>query len=127
DVGRGTGAGGGAPRAVARVVPARPRAGDFVRVYNGSLNGRGGAFNAVDGAACTASTPRFGDPDNPGEPVGLPSDPCSPASPEIAEQNRTVGRGNRVTITVGGNTLDADVHAVSPTMLAFQIAIAALR
>src|SRR5262249_29238074 len=118
-----TGPGGGPPPAIARVVPARPRAGDFVRVYNGSLNGNGGAFNAIDGAACTASTPSFGDPDRPGEPVGLPGDPCSPASPEIVDQNHAIGRGNRVTVTLGGMAIDADVHAVTPTMLVFQMPI----
>jgi hypothetical protein len=123
DIGTPTGAGGGPPPAIVRIVPARPRSGDFVRVYNGSLDGNGGTFNAVDGVACTEPTPMTGDPDNPGEPVGLPSDPCSPASPEIASQNRTVGRGNRVTITLGGGTFDADVHAVTPTMLVFQMPV----
>src|SRR5262249_30942833 len=73
DIGPPTGPGGGPAPAIARIVPARPRAGDFVRVYNGSLEGRGGTFNAIDGVACTAPTPQFGDPDHPGEPVGLPS------------------------------------------------------
>ena len=55
-----TGPGGGPAPAIARIVPARPRAGDFVRVYNGSLAGSGGTFNAIDAVACTASTPQFG-------------------------------------------------------------------
>jgi hypothetical protein len=115
-----TGPGGGPAPAIARIVPARPRAGDFVRVYNGSLDGNGGTFNAIDAAACTASTPM-----NPpaGAPVGLPSDPCSPESPETVTQNHTVGRGNRVTLTLAGQMFDADVHAVTPTMLIFQMPV----
>src|SRR5262245_43763081 len=123
DIGTPTGPGGGPAPAITRIVPARPRAGDFVRVYNGSLAGNGGTFNGIDGAACTASTPQSGDPNNPGEPVGLPSDPCSPESPETVTQNHTVGRGNRVTLTLAGQTFDADVHAVTPTMLVFQMPV----
>jgi hypothetical protein len=123
DIGMPTGAGGGSTPAIARIVPARPRAGDFVRVYNGSLAGNGGTFNGIDGVACTASTPPSGDPNNPGEPVGLPSDPCSPESPETVAQNHGVGRANRVMLTLAGQTFDADVHGVTPTMLIFQMPV----
>src|SRR5262249_61685959 len=75
----------------------------------------------IDAVACTASTPPTGDPNNPGAPVGLPSDPCSPESPETATQNHTVNRGNRVAIALGGHGFDVDVHAVTPTMLIFQM------
>jgi hypothetical protein len=102
-------------------VPARPRAGDFVRVYNGSLAGSGGTFNAIDAVFCTASTPLSGDPT--GQPVGLPSDRCSPESPETAIQNHTLNRGNRVAIALGGQGFDVDVHAVTPTMLIFQMPV----
>jgi hypothetical protein len=109
---------GGPPPVVTRVVPARPRAGDFVRVYNGSLDSLGGTFNAVDGMACT-DPGAAGD----GQPAGLPADPCSPESPRVVEQNRAIGAGNTVTLSLGGETLDADVHAVTPTMLIFRMPV----
>jgi hypothetical protein len=120
DIGMPTGPGGGPAPTITRIVPARPRAGDFVRVYNGSLAGTGGTFNGIDGVACTAS-PTSGDPN--GAPVGLPSDPCSPESPETVTQNHTLNRGNRVAVTLGGQGFDADVHAVTPTMLIFQMPV----
>jgi hypothetical protein len=113
DVGTPTGPRGGPPPAILRIVPARPRAGDFVRVYNGSVDGLGGTFNAIDGAACTGL----------GAGVDVPSDRCSPANAEVAGQNHTAGAGNRVTITVGGVSFDADVHAVTPTMLVFRMPV----
>jgi hypothetical protein len=102
---------------IARVVPSRPRAGDFVRVYNAALDGRGGTFNAIDGAACTNAGLSGG------RPVGLPADPCSPENPNVVTQNHVVGRANRVIITMGDQQIDADVHAVTPTMLIFRMPV----
>src|SRR5262249_35970314 len=113
DIGTPTGPGSGRVPIIARVVPSRPRAGDFVRVYNAALDNRGGTFNTIDGAACTDA----GVSDGP--PAGLPADHCSPENPNAVTQNRLVGRANRVTITMGGQQIDADVHAVTPTMLIF--------
>jgi hypothetical protein len=113
DIGTPTGPRGGPPPVITRIVPTRPRAGDFVRVYNGSLEGVGGTFNAIDGAACT----------RPGGTTDLPIDRCSPENPRVAEQNRALGAGDRVTITLGGESFDADVHAVTPTMLIFRMPV----
>jgi len=109
DIGTPTGPGSGPVPMIARVVPSRPRAGDFVRVYNAALDNRGGTFNTIDGAACTDAGIRGG------QPVGLPADHCSPENPNVVTQNRLVGWANRVTITMGGQQIDADVHAVTPT------------
>jgi hypothetical protein len=117
DIGTPTGPGRGPVPVIARVVPARPHAGDFVRVYNGSLDGNGGTFNAIDGAACT-------DPGvDQGRPVGLPGDACSPENPNVVAQNRSVGRANRVAITMGTFQTDAEVHAVTPSMLIFRMPV----
>jgi hypothetical protein len=117
DVGTPTGPGRGPAPVIARVVPARPHAGDFVRVYNASLDGSGGTFNAIDGAACT-------DPGvDQGRPVGLPGDACSPENPNVVAQNRSVGRANRVAITMGQLQIDAEVHAVTPSMLIFRMPV----
>ncbi len=114
DIGTPTGARAGPAPVITRIVPARPRAGEFVRVYNGSLDGIGGTFNAIDGTVCSA----------PGAaPVGLPGDPCSPENPEIAAQNRTAAAGNRVAIAIGDQQVSADVHAVTPTMLVFRMPV----
>src|SRR5262245_39111098 len=118
DIGTPTGPGGGPAPTLVRIEPARPKQGDFVRVYNGSLDGTGGTFNAIDGAACTDAA--LG-PD--GHPLGYPSDPCSPENPNIAFQNRTVGRGNTVTFAMGRLQVDAEVHAVTPTMLVFKMPV----
>ena len=102
---------------IARIVPARPRAGEFVRLYNGSLDGAGGTFNAIEGTACSPAG---------AAPVGLPNDPCSPASVVTVLAN-AAGRGvNRVTITTGDGVFDADVHAVTPTMLVFRMPVECL-
>ena len=111
ELGSPVGIRGGPAPVITRIVPARPRAGEFVRLYNGSLDGVGGTFNAIEGVACS----RAGDPP--------PSDPCSPESPAIVEQNRTFRAGNTVTITIGGMRLDAEVHAVTPTMLLFRMPV----
>ncbi len=117
-LGTPTGPRAGPAPAIVRIVPPRPRAGDFVRVYNGSLSNTGGTFNAIDAAACTA---QGATPD--GQPLGLPSDPCAPESPHVVAANRAMSVGNRVTITIAGETLDADVHAVTPTMLIFRMPV----
>jgi len=115
DIGTPAGPGRGPVPVITRVAPARPRAGDFVRVYNGSLGGVGGTFNAIDGAACT------GPGDAGGRPVGLPADACSPENPNVVAQNSSVGRANRVKITMGTFEIDAEVHAVTPSMLIFRM------
>src|SRR5262245_15943797 len=117
DIGTPAGSGSGPFPLIARVVPSRPRAGDYVRVYNAALDGRGGTFNAIDGAACTAAGVTGG------RPVGLPADPCSPENPNVVTQNHAVGRANHVTITMGDQQIDADVHAVTPTMLIFRMPV----
>ncbi len=113
DLGAPSGPRGGPPPVIRRVVPARPRAGDFVRVYNGSLEGMGGTFNAIDGGACTDAGPT----------AGVPADPCSVESPAVVAQNRSFGAGNQVTVSIGGEELSADVHAVTPTMLIFRMPV----
>jgi hypothetical protein len=113
DIGTPTGPRGGPPPAIQRVVPARPRAGDFVRVYNGSLVSVGGTFNAIDGAACTGNGPT----------ADVPDDPCSPENLQVVAQNNTLAVGNRVTISIGGEQLSPEVHAVTPTMLIFRMPV----
>jgi len=108
-VGTPAGPAAGASPTIMRVVPARPRKGELVRVYNGVLDGYGGAFDAIAGAACV-------------EP-GVPDDACSAASAEVALQNAVDPRGNRVTLTIGGEVLSPSVHAVTPTMLAFEMPV----
>jgi hypothetical protein len=95
----------------------RPRKGELVRVYNGALDDVGGTFNAVAGAACVAR--HFSD----GLPAGIPDDICSADSPNVVAQNRVIARGNRVLLDIGGETFDADIHAVTPTMLAFRMPV----
>jgi len=118
DIGTPTGPGAGPAPTLVRVEPARPKQGDFVRVYNGSLDGTGGTFNGIDGAACTDAGLR---PD--GHPLGYPGDPCSPENPNIVNQNRTAARGNTATIAMGGLVVNAEVHAVTPTMLVFRMPV----
>jgi hypothetical protein len=113
-----TGPGGGPPPSIDRVIPARPRAGEFVRVYNRSLHGIGGGFNAVDGTECTSPPPGTAGP-----PPDLPRDPCSAESAAVVDINRRLARGNSVTIEMGGKVYDADVHAVTPTMLVFRMPV----
>jgi hypothetical protein len=107
EVGTPTGPRGGPPPAVTRIEPPRPAKGELVRVYAGVLDGAGGPFNAIDGAACSDDT-------------ALPADPCSAASPAVALQNATSPRGNRVHLVVGGASYEPDVVAVTPTILAFE-------
>jgi hypothetical protein len=88
---------------VTGVSPARPRAGDLVRVY-------GGSFNAIDGAAC--------------HPGGLPADPCSAENPAAVLVNaESVSQGNHATITIDGRAFDGPVHQVTPTMLVFEMPV----
>jgi hypothetical protein len=101
--------GAGQAPVLVRIEPARPRKGELVRVYNGVLDGTGGAFDAIAGAACTTS--------------GMPADACSAASPEVALQNAVDPRGNRVSLTIGGEAFTPSVHAVTPTMLAFEMPV----
>jgi len=108
-VGTPGGPGAGASPRIARIEPTRPRKGELVRVYNGVLDGHGGAFDAIAGAACVAP--------------GVPADACSPASAEVALRNAVDPRGNRVTLTIGGELLSPAVHVVTPTMLAFEMPV----
>jgi hypothetical protein len=88
---------------VTAISPARPAAGELVRVY-------GGQFNAIDGAAC--------------QPPGVPADPCSVANAAVVSANAPdVARGNHVTVTIGGAAHAADVHQVTPTMLVFEMPV----
>ncbi len=116
-IGTPTGPRGGPAPVIARVSRSRPRKGELVRVYNGSLDGTGGTFNAIDGAACTATGL------NDGLPAGIPDDICSADSPNVVSQNRVLTRGNRVLLDIGGETFDADIHGVTPTMLAFRMPV----
>ena len=93
---------GPAPAIVA-ISPPRPKAGEFVRVY-------GGPFNAVDGTDCY--------------PSGVPADSCSPENPSIVAKNhQDAAYGQRVTIRIGNQVYDADVHSVTPSMLIFAMPI----
>jgi hypothetical protein len=114
DLGQPVGPRGGPAPVITRIVPARPRAGDFVRVYNGSLEGIGGPFNAIEGTACSPAG---------AAPIGVPSDPCSPESPATVARNRAARAGDKVTVTIGDTRLDAEVHAVTPTMLLFRMPV----
>lgn len=117
-IGTPTGPRGGPAPEIARISLPRPRKGDLVRVYNGALDdGGGGTFNAIAGSACVA--PGLSD----GLPAGIPEDICSADSPNVVAQNRVVARGNRVILDIGGEQFDADVHAVTPTMLAFRMPV----
>ncbi len=116
-VGTPTGPRGGPAPEVARVSLPRPRKGDLVRVYNGALDGIGGTFNAIAGASCVASGL------NDGLPAGIPTDICSADNPNVVSQNRVLQRGNRVLLSIGGEQFDADVHGVTPTMLAFRMPV----
>jgi hypothetical protein len=88
---------------VSEISPARPRAGELVRVY-------GGAFNAIDGAAC--------------QPPGLPDDPCSAENSSVVALNAgSVSQGNHVTVTIDGRAFNAPVHQVTPTMLVFEMPV----
>src|SRR5262249_2887163 len=86
------------------ISPGRPRAGDLVRIY-------GDTFDAIGGAACA--------------PPGLPVDPCSGENAAAVAHNATAPDGARVSITIGNPpvTLDADVHAVAPTMVVFAMPV----
>jgi hypothetical protein len=94
----------------------------MVRVYNGVLSGAGGPFNAIDGMAC-----RTGGIDGPtGLPLGLPADRCDVRSTEVATANHVSPRGMKVELTVGDDkfaTTAIDVHAVTPSMLVFQMPV----
>ncbi|HXJ32639.1 MAG TPA: right-handed parallel beta-helix repeat-containing protein [Candidatus Eisenbacteria bacterium] len=87
---------------VTAITPPRPYAGQLVRVY-------GGPFNAVDGAAC--------------QPNGLPADACSAENSAVATTNAAAVEGNRVTVTIGGQALAAEVHQVTPGMLVFKMPV----
>jgi hypothetical protein len=88
---------------VSEISPARPRAGELVRVY-------GGTFNAIDGAAC--------------HPQGLPDDPCSAENSSVVSINASsASQGNHVTVTIDGRAFDAPVHQVTPTMLVFEMPV----
>jgi hypothetical protein len=84
---------------VTRVSPARPRAGELVRVF-----GRG--FNAVDGNACSRAT--------------VPVAACSAENPKVAQRNRS-RYGNLVRVAIAGQATAVDVVAATPTMLAFHM------
>ncbi|HLK12443.1 MAG TPA: right-handed parallel beta-helix repeat-containing protein [Candidatus Binatia bacterium] len=87
------------------VVPARPRAGDLVRVY-------GSGFDAIDGVACAD------------ESQTAPATPCTGEDDKIAARNAAASpSGNHVTVTLGGQPFPADVWAVTPTMLAFRMPV----
>jgi hypothetical protein len=128
DVGRPTGHHNGPAPQIARIENPRPRKGDAVYVYNGSLQGNGGPFNAIDGTLnqIDPSKPRrcsFGDLTNISDPsAGMPDDPCSLDSEGVAVANAGV-RGNSVRIDMAGETMFAPVHAVTPTMLIFRMPV----
>jgi len=100
DVGMPDGPRAGVP-VLARVTPARPRAGELVRVF-------GRDFNAVEGTACAQDT----------KPVA----PCSAVDPWVRQQNLQSGATRLRLLDHGGGIL-ATLHpdAVTPTMLAFQM------
>jgi hypothetical protein len=103
DTGGATDPRAGAP-VLTSVVPARPRAGDLVRVY-------GAGFDAIHGVAC-AQAGQTG-----------PTSTCTGENPKVAAANATSPFGNRVTVTLGGQPFAADVWAVTPTMLAFRMPV----
>jgi hypothetical protein len=87
------------------VVPARPRAGDLVRVY-------GAGFDAIDGVACAP------------EDATTPPSTCTGENPKVAAANApTSPLGNHVTVILAGQSFAADVWAVTPTMLAFRMPV----
>lgn len=122
DIGAPSGPRSGPAPVIVDVFPRRPRKGDLVRVYNGVLVDQGGPFNAVDGVDC-----RVGGFDGPtGLPLGLPADRCDPRSAEVAAANHASVRGNKVEIQIGSETFTSDlidVHAVTPTMLVFEMPV----
>lgn len=128
DIGTPTGHRNGPAPQITRVANPRPRKGDAVYVYNGSLQGTGGPFNAVDGTLnqIDPSKPRrcsFGDLTNALDPsAGMPDDPCSLDSEGVTVANAGV-RGNSVRIDMAGETFFAAVHAVTPTMLIFRMPV----
>jgi hypothetical protein len=100
DLGTPDGARAGTP-VLARVAPARPRAGELVRVF-------GDNFNAVEGTACAGET--------------APVDPCSGDNPAVQQQNQAAN-ANRIRIQTADGTLLQTLYpdAVTPTMLAFRM------
>jgi hypothetical protein len=102
-LGTPTGPRHGPAPSVTEISPARPRAGELVRVY-------GGNFNAIDGAACH-------------EP-GVPEDRCSIENLALADANAAdVSQGNHVTVTLDGTDYPAEVHQVTPAMLVFAMPV----
>ena len=91
------------------VSPARPRAGDIVRVY-------GAGFDAINGTALSTACHL---------PPRRDADFCDPSDPELAEKNRG-SSGNRLRLVRwlpggGSQTTNLDLVAVTPTMLAFRM------
>ncbi|MCW5891657.1 MAG: right-handed parallel beta-helix repeat-containing protein [bacterium] len=128
DLGTPTGHRNGPAPQIARVSNPRPRKGDVVHVYNGSLQGTGGPFNAIDGTLNMSdpAKPRrcsFGDLANIADPsAGMPDDPCSLDSEGVALANAGP-RGNGVRIEMGGLSYVPAVQAVTPTMLVFRMPV----
>lgn len=97
------------PRTLLEVSPARPRAGDVVRVY-------GTGFDAVLGNALSTACQ---------QPPARGADFCDPSEPELAQINRGAD-GNRLRLLIRSAVssvpaVPLDLVAVTPTMLAFRM------
>jgi Right handed beta helix region/Dictyostelium (slime mold) repeat len=90
-----------APPVLAGISPARPRAGELVRVF-------GDGFNAVEGSACAGEI--------------APADPCSGDNPAVQQANQAMN-ANRIRLVGPGGSVLATLYpdAVTPTMLAFRM------
>jgi len=102
-------ASGGKPIRLDAVSPARPRAGEIVRVF-------GSGFDAINGTALARTCH-----DRPAE----NADFCDPSDPDLAAKNRA-SSGNRLRLvrtSPDGTTqaIPLDLVAVTPTMLAFRM------
>jgi len=89
-----------------QVSPPRPRAGDIVRVY-------GTGFDAINGNTL---------PPDCGNAPARNADFCDPSEPDLAQINRSTN-GNRLRLSMGGQSRLLDLVAVTPTMLAFRMPV----
>jgi hypothetical protein len=111
------------PPVLLRIEPARPQAGDVVRVY-------GDNFDAIDGNPLFASgAPNCADlpacaPDGscPAGPCVKGTCPCAITNPAVEQQNQQAG-ANRIRIKTKTGTILGTLYpdAVTPTMLAFHM------
>ena len=114
---------------LSRVSPARPQAGDIVRIFGDDFNAIEGSPLFVDRVLNCADLPVCADDGScPTGPCVNGSCPCSIANPAVQLANKQTN-ANRIRIKAADGTLLADAtgehdfwpDAVTPTMLAFRM------